>query len=484
LARLGFRLVAGIVLTVLLMAGASWAGDSPATSSASQPTADVATVKRGTITAAIDVDGYFDPIDACEVRIRPDSYQGDLKIKSAVAVGASVKQGDVVLEIDQTNINRQIAEADNALIAAKANLAKAESDDYLGEQGDALALQMAQTEVANAEGSLKWWLDVDGKQMLKQAELAVRATRNNVEDQNDELDQLKKMYKTEELTNATADIVVKRAVRALELAKIQQGLSEARETKVKEFDYTTTRQKFEFGIAQQKQALAQLKAQQDAQKVLRKTALTSARLAEERAETKDNELKADRDALTVHAPCDGVVLYGQLSQGSWQNSNPKSLRAGEKVSAGQVLMTIVQPGKLRFVCEIPESKLTWVHAGTEARIMPVAIPDAACSARCADIAPAGAAREGAQGFQAQFELASVDPKLVAGMKASAHVDAGEDKDVLVVPIGCVSKGRVKVHSDDDQDTWRDVVIGKNDGENVEIKQGLKEGEQVLNKPGK
>ena len=56
--------------------------------------------------------------------------------------------------------------------------------------------------------------------------------------------------------------------------------------------------------------------------------------------------------------------------------------------------------------------------------------------------------------------------------------------VLIVPVGCVSKGRVKIHSTDGKDTWRDVVIGKSDGENVEIKQGLKEGELVLNKAGK
>src|SRR4051812_39564088 len=52
---------------------------------------------RGNLTPRIETDGYFEPIDALEVRIRPEAYQGELKIVSAAAHGASVKQGDILL---------------------------------------------------------------------------------------------------------------------------------------------------------------------------------------------------------------------------------------------------------------------------------------------------------------------------------------------------------------------------------------------------
>ena len=458
--------------------------EAPAASKPSSAPADTATVKKGNIVATIELDGYLDPIDSLEVRIRPDSYQGELKIKSAAGNGASVKQGDVLLEIDPTNLNKQLAEADNALTAAKAALAKAESDEYLGEQGDALALQMAQNELAVAEAGLKWFEDVDGKQMLKQAELSVRAMKNQVEDQGDELDQLKKMYKTEELTNATADIVVKRAVRSLELAKIQQGLAEARQGKTKDFDYVNARQRVLFSIEQEKQQLAQLKATQESQKVLRHTGVVTARLGLDKAQTKLNELKTDADALTAKAPSDGVVYYGQLTQGAWQNSSPKLLRAGERIAPGQVAMTLVQPARLRVVASLPESKLEWVTKGTSARVIPVAAPEAACEAKVDQIAPSAIAHETSSGYTTQFELASVDSKLSPGMRVSIRIDAGEVKDVLIVPMSVVSKGRVKVRPTEGKDEWRDVVIGKSDGENVEIRQGLKEGELVVNKSEK
>jgi multidrug efflux pump subunit AcrA (membrane-fusion protein) len=456
-------------------------GESPG-GAASQP-ADTVAVARGTIVATIEVDGYLEPTEPVEVKIKPESYQGDLKIKSVVPHGATVKQGDVILSIDPTELQKQMAEAENALTTAKANLAKAEADDYLGEQSDALALEQARTELANAEGSLKWWEEVDGKQMLTMAELSTRNARSNVEDQNDELEQLRKMYKTEELTNATADIVVKRALRQLEQSKIMQGITEQREGKVKNFDYVNARQRLVFAIEQEKQQLAQLKATQEQQRILRKTAVVSARMAAEKAEKKLSELREDVEHFTVTASTDGVVYFGQISGGSWQNSGPKALRVGEKATAGQVVMTIARPGKMKLVADIPEAKLNWISPGSEARVVPTAMPDSTVTAKCADISPTASKGEGGQGYQAKFDLPTLDPRLTPGMKATVRIDAGTVNDVLIVPLTAVSKGRVKVKQDG-KEVWRDVVIGKSDTDNVEIRQGLKEGDLVISKGGK
>jgi biotin carboxyl carrier protein len=212
---------------------------------------------------------------------------------------------------------------------------------------------MQEKELANAQAALKWWEDVDGKQMITNAELGTRTAKAGVDDQQDELDQLKKMYKSEELTNATADIVVKRALRNLEIGKVTQSMAEQRETKTKQFDYDRERIKFVFAIEQQTSTLNQLKATQAQAKVTRKTALDSAKAGLEKAQKKLDDLKADLEALSVKAPFDGVVYYGQLSAGAWQNSGPKALRVGDKLTANQFVMTIAAPGKLRAIADIP-----------------------------------------------------------------------------------------------------------------------------------
>jgi membrane fusion protein, multidrug efflux system len=70
-----------------------------------------------------------------------------------------------------------------------------------------------------------------------------------------------------------------------------------------------------------------------------------------------------------------------------------------------------------------------------------------------------------------------------GMAATVLVNAGTAEDVLVVPVtavqGSVQNGNVWVVGDDGTEQQRPVVIGLTDGEQVEIREGLAEGEQVL-----
>jgi HlyD family secretion protein len=447
---------------------------------------DTVAVKKATITIGVDADGYFEPIEPFDVRIRPEQYAGELKIVSAAAQGATVKSGDKLIEFDTEEIARQIAAAENELASAKAAATKADADAKLGEQSDALALKMAQTELANSEGSLKWFDDVDGKQMLQSADLSIKRAKDNVEDQNDELDQLKKMYKSEELTSATADIVVKRALRSLDQAKIMLEMTEARSSKTKEFEFPKSRQGYLFGVDGKKQELEKLKAQLEQSKVARQSAVFAAKQALDKAERKLKDLKDDREKLTVKAPSDGVLLYGQLVNGGWQNANPRSLRVGEKSAPNQVLMTLFTPGRLRLKMELSETKAGQVKQGLPAWIVPLALPEAAVKGTTAAFTPIGVMRDNNQFIPAPVDLGGADSHLLPGQRASVHVDAGEARDVLTLPAAAVSRGRVRMKASggDGKDVWREIVTGASDGELVEIKSGLNAGEEVYAKAGK
>src|SRR5439155_16159956 len=188
---------------------------------------------------------------------------------------------------------------------------------------------------------------VECKRMITTAEMQTKTAKAAVEDQQDELDQLKKMYKSEELTNATADIVVKRALRNLDLTKISESMAEEHETKTKKFDFERERTKLVFAIDQQTNNLSQLQATQAQSKVTRRTALDTATAGLDRAQKKVDDLTKDLASFAVKAPSDGVVYYGQLTGGTWQNSGPKALRVDDRISSAQVVMTLFVPGKLR-----------------------------------------------------------------------------------------------------------------------------------------
>jgi membrane fusion protein, multidrug efflux system len=71
----------------------------------------------------------------------------------------------------------------------------------------------------------------------------------------------------------------------------------------------------------------------------------------------------------------------------------------------------------------------------------------------------------------------------AGMGATVRVQAGTAENVLVVPVtavqGSVQTGNVWVVGDDGTEEERVITLGLSDGDQIEVREGLTEGEQVL-----
>ena len=471
--------------SALLLAPYTYAQDAkPATSPASQPATAPAgplshVVKKGRLTLKIDAAGTFLPANPVEIRIRPDAFKGELTIASAAANGAGVKKGDTILAIDPGDLTRELDAARNDLTTAKANHAKAEADATLGDKSDALAMKMADTAAKKGDADLKWWDDLIGPQMLARTDIGLKQMQNYVDDQSDELDQLKKMYKTEDLTGATADIVLKRAVRQYDMSKVEQKLSQEQAKKTKEYDQPQSRVPLEFAAEQAKQALEQLKAAQPHGKIIRQTALKSAQLALTAAEKRVADLEKDLAMLTVAAPADGVVLYGQLADGALQPADPRTLRPKEKLAPGATVMVLFTPGSLRLGFDLPEAKLAWVKPGMKAKVTPVAWPELSYDGALAPPPPVGKASGAEQAFALAVDLSNVDPRIIPGMKASLKIDAGQSDEMLLVPVAGVNGGKVRVKAKDGKEDEREVVTGRTDGTSIEIREGLKEGDEIL-----
>jgi multidrug efflux pump subunit AcrA (membrane-fusion protein) len=468
----------GTVVAMALLCGfqlVAARAEPPATAPATAPA--TVKVRRGELKLLIETTGTFEPAEPFEVRIRPKAYHGELIVAAAVASGAQVAKGDVILEIDSTSLKRQLATAENEQQTARANLEKAQADVTQGEAADQLALRMQETEAKNAVGGLRWWDQVDGKHMLLNAEVSLKNANDQVGDQEDELDQLRKMYKSEELTNATADIVVKRALRQLERAKIMRGIAEERLEKVKNNDHANAREKVAFAVEQHAQALERLKTAQAQAGAHREAAVASAKIALEAADEKLAHLKHDLEQFTARAPESMTVLYGNLVNGAWQNNNPRSLRVGDKVPPHQTVMIAFVPGKLRVAADIQESKLLWFAPGTKATVTPSAIAQTAMTGTCG--APPPSVVHGAQSFAVPIELRQIDPRIAPGMKATVTIDAGRSEPVLLVPNSAVKDRKVWMRQPDGSEKAVEITIGRQDAEFTEVTAGLSEGDEVL-----
>jgi multidrug resistance efflux pump len=449
----------------------------PATAPAGPPTVKVA---KGELSLEVRADAVFQPVEPFEVKPTFKAYAGALVVASVAPPGSLVRKDQPVIAFDRTWVDWNLQGAESEMAVAKANQAKAEADAKVAVQAEQIALRQAEEGVKNAEGGKKWFDDVEGPQMLLTADLQVKSAQSSVDDQTDELDQLRKMYQGEQLTTATADIVVRRAVRSLDQGKIILKMQQERRDKTKAYDYPITRQRVIDSVEQSKQQLAMTKSLQDQTAVARAAGLLAAKVGVEQATKKLADLKEDAAQFQIKASSDGVLAYGTQTEGVWTGGDPKLFKVGEKVAPGQVLMRIYQPGKLRLVLALPEAQAFWVEQGMKARVTPAATPQTSYAATTSAVE---AMSKGPQGLSlvATVDLDNVDARLQPGMRAAVVIDAGKLTDVLLVPLASVTGGKVRVKEKDGTVAEKVVKLGKTDGQQVEVKSGLAEGDEVVKK---
>ncbi|MCI0343293.1 MAG: hypothetical protein L0216_19475 [Planctomycetales bacterium] len=435
-------------------------------------------VARGTLKPTIESVGTFVPAGGHEIKLKPEAYQGDLKIAEIVAHGATAKKGETLLRIDAKPLERQVEAAEVDLRAAEAASTKAREDARLGAMADALARKQSELALAKAGHALEWWKSVERQHAKTRADLVLQASQDSVDDQQDELTELEKMYKSEELTDMTKDIVIKRAKRSLDRSR--RFLAIAKDTHKNAHDHDIPNTELDRGYAAEKARLdlAQLDVTQALAKVNREAEVARARANVEKQTDKLADLRRDLAALRVASPADGTVFYGSLHEGAWQGGDLKALRAGEKVQAGTVLMTVFTPGELAVAVDVPERDLFSVEADRRGTVTPVSLPDVALEGRCRAPARVGRSKDAKLSFECRIELGPADARLSPGMKAKVKIPLGEIRDALLVPPAAIHDGQVWVLRDG-QATAREVTLGRSDGKMTEVKSGLAEGEEVL-----
>jgi multidrug resistance efflux pump len=455
---------------------------APAKEEGEEPVA----AEKGNLTPVYELEATYEATDTFEVKLRLEAYQGELTVQKVAAAGELVKKGDLLLALDRAPIDKQIAAAENDLRAARATFEKQQTDLDLGARADALALLQAETAAKDAATNLTAYEEVEGRHMVAQVELNVKFLEDGLHDQVEELAQLEKMYKSEELTNATSEIVVRRAKRNIERTKLGLEMARAEFGNVKNVKYPQQRTTLAHAVEVSKNALESLKSAQALSKVQREVEAQKAKAALAQLEEQAAKLKRDLENFAVRSPLDGRVYYGQFQHGAWTSEQvTPMLVVGEKVQAGQVLLTVCGAG-IRARADLPEADYFDVTPGLTASVIPAAAPDTKSVGVVKNKGFVAAAKGAGSAYELWIDFAQPPANLLPGMKGKATIHGAELKDVVLLPAQAVNaqggKCTLSVCAKDGKTVPREVTVGKSDGKKVQIKAGLEAGEKVA--PGK
>jgi multidrug resistance efflux pump len=334
-----------------------------------------------------------------------------------------VREGDLLARFKPDALDEQIDSAERDLRSTEIRQQNAREQARLdAENGDA-RMEDASEALAAAERALAAFEKNELELKRRGNELSESYSKDNIEDQKDELAQLEKMYTADELTDATEEIVLKRSRR--QLARTESN-----------FELQQARRKFDADYAEQEQRRQKNDAVKDARRNRERLARqlemerrgrddSLSRLEPEMKTVRErvDKLRRDRERLVVRAPRAGAVLHGSLDDYK-PGRTASHLEVGGSAAPKAKLFTIATPGEFLVALDVPESLVLKLANGMAVKVQPAADAEATLVGRLHfDRFPSPRSAGGPENtYDGSVELDQTPPALVAGMRCKVVIE--------------------------------------------------------------
>jgi RND family efflux transporter MFP subunit len=187
------------------------------------------------------------------------------------------------------------------------------------------------------------------------------------------------------------------------------------------------------------------------------------------------EIEEQLRYTTIEAPFDGVVTYRAIDPGDmvYQASSPKG--------SDQPLLRVARIDVIRVITFLPEHDTVWADVGDPATVIFDALPELRFSGQIARVA--GALDPNTRTMQVEIDLPNPDDRILPGLYGRTEVTLENHRDTLALPATAVrfteeGESYVYVIGADDSARRRAVVIGFDDGNWLEITEGLSGSDRV------
>ncbi|MDH3890454.1 MAG: efflux RND transporter periplasmic adaptor subunit [candidate division Zixibacteria bacterium] len=182
----------------------------------------------------------------------------------------------------------------------------------------------------------------------------------------------------------------------------------------------------------------------------------------------------------IRSPISGTVLSRLVEEGD-------PVVPLTSYQAGTELMTLAEMDDLIFRGNVDEIDVGKVSTGILAEIEVGAIPNEKLIGKVRNISPKAHRDQGSTLFEVEIVIDDLgDNYLRAGYSANADLIISRSEDILLVPERLVtiddSIATVEVQDTLGAVTTRDITIGLSDGINIEVVEGLDEGELIVERP--
>jgi HlyD family secretion protein len=472
----------GILLgaaAVVVVISVSLLGTSGGGSVNTSDAAAIYAVAVGDFEVMIPASGELAAGDQTEIRSMVD---GTATITEIIDEGTSVKQGDLLVRMDDKETIERIQSAEEAVTEATNRVETKTADLEISQKSRESNLAASQVSVDQATLALQAWSEGDAVAYRNELSLAVRTAKKDfsrLEEKYQKSIELRAKDFISQNDLEQDEITMIRAEAALSRANLNQEVYE-------KYTFKKDKQRFESDLAQAKDELirseTRTKATVQSARSTLEAATTNLASKKERLDRYRNDL----EACTIVSPSGGLVVYGtSLGRDRWDRED--SLKVGSRVSRNRLLIVLPDTSRMLANVKVNEALSGLVKADQKATIRLDAFPDTVLTGNVLSIgvlAESGGWRDpNRRDYSVTVELDNIAAlPLKPSMRCQASILVDHVTEVAYVPVQAIHRtGRQTVVyvSRDGVFESRPVDIGRTSELYAEITSGLVAGELVL-----
>lgn len=436
---------------------------------------EVAAAARRSFRIAVDTVGV---LDAARSQIISSSVRGNKgKIIYLIEDGAWVKQGDVLMRLDPTPFEEEVARF-NSEVQKLASAVEA-ANQMLEWEKNQLESRIASAEYNRRVAELEAKRLVDGDGPLQLAQYGEEQEKARIE-----------ASRYEAYAKDLEELGAKGYPNPTELARARENATTFREKfNSAERRFSSYKQYVLPSLLEAAKAKVQ-NAERELEQMRKGALYKIANVAEEKnqlaikLQTERENLELARDELaktTIRAPIAGIVIHYE----AFREEQRRKPRVGDSVWQNYPLLYLPDVSNLIVKTQVREVDLHKIALNQSCAVRVDAYPEVAYAGEVAAIGALAAARaadgSGDKYFQLTVTLQGEDLRLRPGMTARVSIVAEEVRDALSVPIHAVFQdgGGHWVYVAENGRLRRTAVkLGRQSEDWAEVLEGLSENQQV------
>lgn len=457
---------------------------------------------KGNVQSVISGKGTLKPMNQYEVR---SLVKGEI-LKAPFKEGATVKKGELLYQISTNEISATMESAElgvekaqkayeDLLVQEKELSANLEQEGYIKKlyvkKGD---MVQAGTVIADIYNSKQMYLEVlfpeskvSGSWVGKKAKVILDSSGEEITGVVKKIDALEQVLDGGIVTKQVKiEINNPGGLRAGDMAEaiinnIQSNNSSALQVKT-ESKITAKREgKIESLYIKEGQWVKKNSPLMKLSSKEMENQIDSAKTGIKEAENALNTQKEQLKSYFIKSPISGEVITKSKKKGDIIDPSSES-------SSGAMAI-IYDLSALNFQMDVDEMDIRNIKIGQKVTVTASALPDDSFSGTVVQVSMKGTTNNGITTYPVIIKIKKFG-NLLPGMNVTGKIVIEEAMNVLTVPSSCLQRGNIlyvkskdakkKEESSEIPDGFKEVEVttGINDGDNVEIKKGIKEGEEI------